>query len=135
MDKANFDFLEKIPELASFYHYCHEAEIFALSYPDLSVTSSRKAMEYMVKLLYGSAINENLKEMTVFDMLADPDFVIYMDDRALLGAFHFIRKKGNMAVHQGRHVPRGSNGDAGTTAFSGRRDGYPAEPDQRLSGF
>ena len=105
MDKANFDFLEKIPELASFYHYCHEAEIFALSYPDISVTSSRKAMEYMVKLLYGSAINENLKEMTVFDMLADPDFVIYMDDRALLGAFHFIRKKGNMAVHQGGMSP------------------------------
>lgn len=101
MSNANFDFLKEIPELTTFYHYCREAETFALSYPDISAASARKAMEYMVKLLYGSAINANIEEMTVFDMLADPDFVSYMDDRVLLNAFHFIRKKGNAAMHQG----------------------------------
>lgn len=97
----NFSFLEPIKELAPFYSYCQEAESFALSHPDISITASRKAMEYMVKLLYGSAISRDISGLTTFDMLADPDFVYYMDDRPLLDAFHLIRKKGNLAVHQG----------------------------------
>ena len=53
----NFSFLEPIKELAPFYSYCQEAESFALSHPDISITASRKAMEYMVKLLYLSLIH------------------------------------------------------------------------------
>ena len=68
----NFSFLEPIKELAPFYSYCQEAESFALSHPDISITASRKAMEYMVKLLYGSAISRDIAGLTTFDMLADP---------------------------------------------------------------
>lgn len=97
----NFTFLESLPGLTSFYDYCREAEQFALTHPDISITAARKGMEFMVKLLYGSAVNQQFGTMTTYDMLADPDFVSYVDDRTLLNAFHAIRKKGNVAVHQG----------------------------------
>lgn len=97
----NFTFLESLPGLTSFYDYCREAEQFARTHPDISITAARKGMEFVVKLLYGSAVNQQFGTMTTYDMLADPEFVSYVDDRTLLNAFHAIRKKGNVAVHQG----------------------------------
>ena len=97
----NFAFLEQLSGLEVFYGYCNEAESFALTHYDISITAARKAMEYMVKLLYGSAINASITGLTTYDMLSDYDFMRYINDRALLDAFHLIRKKGNQAVHQG----------------------------------
>ena len=129
----NFSFLEDKASLSTFYSYCCAAENLALTNVDVSITAARMAMEYMVKLLYGAAVNSDIAGLTTFDMLSDYDFVRYIDDRALMDAFHFIRKKGNIAVHQGSltdtvaiEVLEKLHFVAGETAiFLGIVDNYP----------
>lgn len=97
----NFSFLDSLTDLDVFKRYCYEAEEFAQDYPDISLTAARKAMEYMVKLLYGSFVNSTFNGMTVYDMLSDSQFTAWIGNEALLRRFHFIRRMGNQAVHQG----------------------------------
>ena len=47
----NFAYLKNAPDFAQLYTYCCEAEEFALSKPNISVTSARKAMEFIVKMI------------------------------------------------------------------------------------
>lgn len=97
---SNFDFLKEFSQLKKLYEYCEEAEDFVLSKPNISATSSRKAMEYMVKLIYVSLVGYD-DGSTVFEMLTDARFTDYVDDETLMSSFHFIRKMGNVAVHEG----------------------------------
>lgn len=97
----NFDFLKPITIISPFYEFCRDAEDFALSKPDFCGASARKAIEYIVRLMYTAAIQTEANQLTVYDMLCTPDFVMYLDDRTLLNAIHLIRRKGNTAVHQG----------------------------------
>ena len=96
----NFDYMKSAPNFAQLYTYCCEAEEFALSKPNISVTSARKAMEYVVKLLYGAAIDD-IQGKTVFEMATDYRFIQYVNDQILLNSIHYIRKMGNVAVHEG----------------------------------
>ena len=97
----NFDFLKPLTMIRPFFTYCSDAEEYALTKPDISCASARKAIEYIVRLMYTAAIQTEANQLTVYDMLCSPDFVIYLDDRTLLNAIHLIRRKGNIAVHQG----------------------------------
>ncbi len=97
----NFQYLAGLDTMGPLYGYCTEAEEFVSARPGISVTSARKAAEYIVKLIYASAVNENIAGMTLFDMLSDNAFVSYIGDDALLDAIHQIRRKGNIAVHEG----------------------------------
>ena len=96
----NFDYMKNAPDFAQLYTYCCEAEEFALVKPNISVTSARKAMEYVVKLLYGAAI-DSIQGKTVFEMATDYRFIQYVNDQILLNSIHYIRKMGNVAVHEG----------------------------------
>ena len=96
----NFDYMRNAPDFAQLYTYCCEAEEFVLSKPNISVTSARKAMEYVVKLLYGAAIDD-IRGKTVFEMATDYRFIQYVNDQILLNSIHYIRKMGNVAVHEG----------------------------------
>ncbi len=48
----NFDYMSKIQELSELNLFCKDAEEFVLSRPDLSASQSRKALEFLVKLVY-----------------------------------------------------------------------------------
>lgn len=96
----NFDYMKNAPDFAQLYTYCCEAEEFALLKPNISVTSARKAMEYVVKFLYGAAIDD-IRGKTVFEMATDYRFIQYVNDQILLNSIHYIRKMGNVAVHEG----------------------------------
>ena len=96
----NFDYMKNAPDFVQLYTYCCEAEEFALNRPNISVTSARKAMEYVVKLLYGAAI-DSIQGKTVFEMATDYRFTQYINDPVLLNSIHYIRKMGNVAVHEG----------------------------------
>ena len=96
----NFDYMKNAPDFAQLYTYCCEAEEFALNKPNISVTSARKAMEYVVKLLYGADI-DSIQGKTVFEMATDYRFIQYVNDQILLNSIHYIRKMGNVAVHEG----------------------------------
>ena len=96
----NFAYLKNAPDFAQLYTYCCEAEDFALSKPNISVTSARKAMEFIVKMIY-SAVGGDIQGKTVFAMSTDYAFTSYLNDQILLNSIHFIRKMGNVAVHDG----------------------------------
>ena len=96
----NFAYLKNAPDFAQLYTYCCEAEEFALSKPNISVTSARKAMEFIVKMIY-SAVSGDIQGKTVFEMSTDHAFTSYLNDQILLNSIHFIRKMGNVAVHDG----------------------------------
>lgn len=97
----NFTFLEKQQDLSVLLTYCNECEHFAHSHADISITAARKAMEYMVKLLYATHISSDIRGLTLFDMLSDYDLGDYIGNRTLMDAIHQIRRKGNQAVHEG----------------------------------
>ncbi len=96
----NFDYLKAYPDMKNLYEYCSEAEEFALYKPNISATSARKAMEYIVKMIYASLVGQDYG-LTVFEMINDTRFVDYIDDDTLINTFHYIRKMGNMAAHEG----------------------------------
>ncbi len=96
----NFDYLKSFPELKKLHTYCAEAEEFVLSKPNISATSARKAMEYIVKALYISVIGQDYG-FTVFEMITDVRFESRVGDSTLINTMHFIRKMGNAATHDG----------------------------------
>ena len=96
----NFDFLKPFPKFNKLYTYCSEAEEFALTKPNISATSARKAMEYIVKMIYASAVGQDYG-FTVFEMVTDVRFVDYVNDPTLISSIHYIRKMGNVAAHDG----------------------------------
>lgn len=96
----NFDYLKPFPDLAKLHEYCTEAEEFALSKPNISATSARKAMEFMVKLIYASLVGQDYGP-TVFEMVTDVRFAEYVKSPTLMNSIHYIRKMGNIAVHEG----------------------------------
>ena len=100
----NFAYLKNAPDFAQLYTYCCEAEEFALSKPNISVTSARKAMEFIVKMIY-SAVSGDIQGKTVFEMSTDYAFTSYLNDQILLNSIHFIRKMG-MWPFTTAHSPR-----------------------------
>lgn len=96
----NFEFLKDQKDFHKLYGYCKEAEDFALTHSNISATSARKAMEFVVKMIYASIVEENYG-CTVFEMVTDPRFTNYVNDPILITSIHYIRKMGNVAVHEG----------------------------------
>ena len=94
----NFTYLSSFPRFKKLYEYCSEAEEFAISKPNISAASARKAMEFIVKLIYQSEIDNNYG-MTVFEMITDARFQAFVGDESLINSIHFIRKMGNIAAH------------------------------------
>lgn len=95
----NFTYLSSFPRLKKLYEYCCEAEDFALKKPNISATSARKGMEFIVKMIYTALVGES--GVSVFEMVSDARFIACVHDEGMLNSIHFIRKLGNVAVHQG----------------------------------
>lgn len=96
----NFDYLKAYPDMEKLYGYCSEAEEFVLYKPSISAASARKAMEFIVKMIYASLAGEDYCS-TVFEMITDERFVDYINDDTIINSMHYIRKMGNVAVHEG----------------------------------
>lgn len=94
----NFTYLEKFPKFKKLHEYCSEAEEFALSKPSISAVSARKAMEFVVKMIYSSLIGQDYG-FTVFDMMTDVRFIDYINSPTMINSMHFVRKMGNTAAH------------------------------------
>ena len=96
----NFTYLNNFPKLNKLSEYCKEAEDFVISNPSISATCARRAMEYIVKMIYSSIVADD-SGLTVFEMVTDSSFIEYIDDSTLINTIHYIRKMGNVAVHDG----------------------------------
>ena len=64
----NFDYLQSFPDLKKLHEYCAEAEEFAQSKPSISAAAARKAIEYIVKMIYASLVGEGEPSRTVFEI-------------------------------------------------------------------
>ena len=98
----NFDYLKTIPQMNDLYLACCDSERFVLSEPSISVAAARRAVEYLVKLIYSSAVTPYIEGMSIYDMLNDAAFSNYIDDETVIERIHAIRKAGNRAVHEGK---------------------------------
>ena len=96
----NFDFLKPIPEFEKLYKTCADAERFVDSEPNVSASAARRAIEYIVKLVYSSYVSPYIEGLTVYDMLTDSRMAGSVIDRELADDIHFVRKCGNRAVHE-----------------------------------
>ena len=95
----NFDYMQKIGALKDLYIFCKDAESFVISRPDLSAGLSRKALEYLVKLVYRLR-NDNIPQRSsLFELVSSEDFTSFINDASMLNALHYIRKVGNIAIH------------------------------------
>lgn len=95
----NFDFMKKVKALEHLYKPCNNAEMLALSMPDVSIGQARKAAELLAEFVYLAAHMEMLDGLTFADILNDAKVKNYIHSRSILDGFHFIRKSGNRAVH------------------------------------
>lgn len=95
----NFEFMKGLGSLDKAFGSCVNAEELALSKPDLSMISSRKSAEVLAKFVFLVAHSEDVGFYSFADVLADSVVKRYLNSTAVLDAFHFIRKKGNAAVH------------------------------------
>lgn len=97
----NFSYLKNQTEFEFLYNACREAEEFALSKPDVSALSARRAMEWIVKYIYAEVEPNPPYGCTVYDMMQDERFQNQFADPAMLESIDFIRKAGNAAAHRG----------------------------------
>lgn len=95
----NFEFMKGLGSLDKAFGSCANAEELALSKPDLSMISSRKSAEVLAKFVFLVAHAEEVGLLSFVDVLNDPVVKRYLNSVAVMDAFHFIRKKGNTAVH------------------------------------
>lgn len=96
----NFDFLKQIPKMNKLVRFCDDAEALVYTRGYLSGMSSRQALEYMIKLIFASKI-ENADNRSIYDMVSDQRFIDFIDDKYTMNAIHYIRKMGNVANHKG----------------------------------
>ena len=98
-DFMNFEYLSEFNELSELHTFCKDAEEFVLSRPDLSAGQSRKALEFLVKLVYQLKTNYIPQRSSLFELVSAEDFTSFINDQAMLSSLHYIRKVGNIAIH------------------------------------
>lgn len=95
----NFYYLKNIDNLKDLYLFCKDAESFVIARPDLSAGQSRKALEYLVKLVYLLRNDAFPQRSSLFELVSSEDFTNFINDASMLNSLHYIRKIGNIAVH------------------------------------
>jgi len=95
----NFDYIKEINNLNDLYSFCKDAESFVLSRPDLSAGQSRKSLEYLVKLVYQLRNGTVPQRSSLFELVSSEDFTNFINDASMINALHYIRKVGNIAIH------------------------------------
>jgi len=96
----NFNFIQSFSDFRQLYSYCCNAEKYALVDYNISVGQARCASEYLVKFIYNAECG-SIEGKTTFDMMTDQDFVDYINDNYYMNCLHYLRKMGNLAIHEG----------------------------------
>lgn len=96
---SNFKFLKDLNDFRDLYEYCSTSEFFVTSKPDISASFSRKALEFVVKTIYQLKLGYVPKQATLFELVDNNIFASFISDRETMTSLHFIRKIGNLAIH------------------------------------
>ena len=97
----NFDYLKELPLFTTLYQRCDQAETFCKPDPDKSAMGCRRALEWVVDLIYRVQHWEVTPRMSLFEKVQSPQFVAFINSRDLMQKLHFVRSVGNRAAHQG----------------------------------
>ena len=98
----NFDYLKQIPALSDLYNFCHAAEEMQLLDYDSCGWNCRKALEWTVRAVYKLKHQPVGERDNLYTLSTGKPFTeLIADDDKLMMAVHYIRKVGNVAVHQG----------------------------------
>ena len=98
----NFDFLKDLTGFSGLYQSCSQAEKYVYSVPTHSMKHSRNALEFCVKFIYRTILGDPDPYGSLKDLMDDPGFTQYINDREVLNEMHYIRKVCNAAVHEER---------------------------------
>ena len=93
----NFEFLKGQKGFRLLARFTSDAEMFAVSHPDMSAISSRKSLEWLVKAFYVKKYGK-CREAALFDLIQDTRFSSYIDDTTI-SCIHLVRLIGNNAAH------------------------------------
>ena len=96
----NFNFIQQFPDFKQLSTYCANAEKFVGTDYNISVSQARSACEYLVKFIYKSICGD-IDGKTTFEMITDAQFIKFINDNDYINCLHYLRKMGNIAVHQG----------------------------------
>lgn len=105
---SNFSFLNDKSEFSSFADACIHAEELFKDSPNSSVTTSRKALENIVKFIYANNANLRnlkLKGQSLFDLMDNPSFQTVVPKRLHIN-MHKIRQLGNDILHNNHQVSK-----------------------------
>ena len=80
----NFDYLNGKPGFTRLYDFCHTAEITQISNPDESALNSRRALEYLVDIIYYLKSFTLEPRANLFQKVDSEDFKAYINDRDLM---------------------------------------------------
>ena len=97
----NFDYLKELPLFTTLYNRCDQAEMFCKSDPDKSSMGCRRALEWIVDLIYRVQHWEISSRMSLFEKVKDSRFVDFINSRDLMNKLHYVRSVGNRAAHVG----------------------------------
>ena len=70
----NFDYIKNNNDFKKLYDLCNNSEHLVYNMPNLSVTSARKAIEFICKFIYTTYLETEVKDMTLLDMLNHDEF-------------------------------------------------------------
>lgn len=98
----NFSYLKDLELPKGLYEACREAELFAKSFPAVSISSARRAGEFTVKLVYATLIsNLDIYSKSAYEMLTELSFSGQIPESSWFDSAHMVRMSGNRASHQG----------------------------------
>ena len=104
----NFDYLQQIPALSDLYRFCKTAEETQMTDHDACGWNCRKALEWLVRAIYKLKHVPVGERDNLYTLTTGQPFLELVDDERLMMAVHYIRKVGNVAVHQGGITQRES---------------------------
>lgn len=107
----NFDIIKDNPALVTLYEYCSKAEQFQLQAAEVSASYARKALEWMLSIIYHVNDYEKPSTPSLFNMMNAQPFKDFMGPMGgeLLDHLHAVRKIGNNASHPGHTITTGQS--------------------------
>jgi len=97
----NFDYIKSLG-LNDLYGYCCDAEDKLHHSPVDSAVASRRALEYIVKVLYYMKDLEVPEKASLFELVDAEPFCSFISDDKVMMAVHYVRKVGNLGAHTGK---------------------------------
>jgi type I restriction enzyme R subunit len=95
---SNFDYLEQL-KLTQLHGFCVKAEQFQASYPEVSVTYARRALEYLVKALYVMRKITLPARSSLYGLVEGEEFKDFISDNRTMMAIHYVRQIGSRGAH------------------------------------